>query len=86
MYILGMCAIHWPGLELYHLYIETRSSILAISLVPMPTLPQVEGRWLTIQLATSHRDLVLPTDPLRLSLYSIGTRDSGDVDFVLFEK
>lgn len=47
---------------------------------------KVEGRWLTIQLATSHRDLVLPTDPLRLSLYSIGTRDSGDVDFVLFEK
>lgn len=47
---------------------------------------KVEGRWLTIQLATSHRDLVLPTDPLRLSLHSIGTRDSGDVDFVLFEK
>ncbi|KAK7795766.1 hypothetical protein U0070_011582 [Myodes glareolus] len=47
---------------------------------------KVEGRWFTIQLATSHRDLVLPTDPLRLSLYSIQTRDSGDVDFVLFEK
>ncbi|MEJ1271828.1 lipocalin 11 [Cricetulus griseus] len=47
---------------------------------------EVEGRWFTIQLATSHRDLVLPTDPLRLSLHSIRTRDSGDVDFVLFEK
>lgn len=47
---------------------------------------KVEGRWFTIQLATSHRDLVLPTDPLRLSLHSIQTRDSGDVDFVLFEK
>ncbi|XP_036039416.1 lipocalin-like [Onychomys torridus] len=47
---------------------------------------KVEGHWLTIQLATSHRDLILPTDPLRLSLHSIETRDSGDVDFVLFEK
>ncbi|CAH6788717.1 Gm13539 [Phodopus roborovskii] len=47
---------------------------------------KVEGRWLTIQLATNHRHLVLPTDPLRLSLHSIRTRDSGDVDFVLFEK
>ncbi|XP_060246559.1 beta-lactoglobulin isoform X2 [Meriones unguiculatus] len=46
---------------------------------------KVEGRWLTIQLATSLRHLVLPTDPLRLSLHSIWTRDSGDVDFVLFE-
>uniref|UniRef100_A0A8C6W125 Predicted gene 13539 n=1 Tax=Nannospalax galili TaxID=1026970 RepID=A0A8C6W125_NANGA len=47
---------------------------------------KVEGRWFTIQLATSHGDLVLPTDPLKLSLYSIQTRDSGDVDFVLFEE
>ncbi|XP_063140881.1 beta-lactoglobulin [Rattus norvegicus] len=47
---------------------------------------KVEGRWFTIQLATSLRDLVLPTDPLRLSLHSIWTRDNGDVNFVLFEK
>ncbi|XP_052040637.1 beta-lactoglobulin [Apodemus sylvaticus] len=47
---------------------------------------KVEGRWFTIQLATNLRDLVLPTDLLRLSLHSIWTRDSGDVDFVLFEK
>ncbi|XP_034362430.1 beta-lactoglobulin [Arvicanthis niloticus] len=47
---------------------------------------KVEGRLFTIQLASSLRDLVLPTDPLRLSLHSIWTRDSGDVDFVLFEK
>uniref|UniRef100_A0A8C5JUY5 Predicted gene 13539 n=1 Tax=Jaculus jaculus TaxID=51337 RepID=A0A8C5JUY5_JACJA len=47
---------------------------------------KVEGRWLTVQLATSHTDLVLPDDPLRLSLHSIQTRDSGDIDFVLFEK
>ena len=33
----------------------------------MPTPLQVEGRRFTIQLATSVRDLVLPTDPLRLS-------------------
>ncbi|XP_073908909.1 beta-lactoglobulin isoform X2 [Castor canadensis] len=47
---------------------------------------KVEGRWLTIQLATSHTDLVSPTDPLRLSLHSIWTRDNGDVDFMLFWK
>ncbi|XP_032757707.1 salivary lipocalin-like [Rattus rattus] len=47
---------------------------------------KVEGRWFTIQLATTLRDLVLPTDPLRLSLHSIWTRDNGDVNFVLFEK
>lgn len=52
----------------------------------MPSLLQVEGRWFTIQLATTLRDLVLPTDPLRLSLHSIWTRDNGDVNFVLFEK
>lgn len=51
----------------------------------MPIPLQAEGRWLTIQLATSLRHLVLPTDPLRLSLHSIWTRDSKDVDFVLFE-
>uniref|UniRef100_A0A1B0GSM6 Predicted gene 13539 n=1 Tax=Mus musculus TaxID=10090 RepID=A0A1B0GSM6_MOUSE len=47
---------------------------------------KVEGRWFTIQLASSLRDLVLTTDPLRLSLHSIWTRSSGDVDFVLYEK
>ena len=44
---------------------------------------QVEGRWLTIQLAASHAHLVSPTDPLRLGLHSIWTRDE-DVEFVLF--
>ncbi|XP_055455724.1 beta-lactoglobulin [Psammomys obesus] len=46
---------------------------------------KVEGRWLTIRMATNLRHLVLPTDPLRLSLHSIWTRGSGDVEFVLFE-
>ncbi|XP_051022274.1 beta-lactoglobulin [Acomys russatus] len=60
------------------------------SLEEVPVQPdfdaqKVEGRWLTIRLATSLKDLFLPTDPLRLSLHSIWTRDSGDVDFVLFE-
>ncbi|XP_035577039.1 minor allergen Can f 2 [Canis lupus dingo] len=44
---------------------------------------KVEGRWLTIQLAASHAHLVSPTDPLRLGLHSIWTRDE-DVEFVLF--
>ncbi|XP_047379597.1 beta-lactoglobulin isoform X2 [Sciurus carolinensis] len=45
---------------------------------------KVEGRWLTMQLATSHKDLVLPTDPLRLALHSIQTREGGDMELVLF--
>ncbi|KAM5257346.1 beta-lactoglobulin [Hipposideros larvatus] len=44
---------------------------------------KVEGRWLTIQLATSHTHLVSPEDPLRLALHSIWTRDR-DLEFVLF--
>ncbi|XP_010607282.1 beta-lactoglobulin [Fukomys damarensis] len=47
---------------------------------------KVEGRWFTVQLAASHAHLVSPEDPLKLSLYSIWTRDSGDVEFVLFWK
>ncbi|KAL4825691.1 hypothetical protein H8958_007981 [Nasalis larvatus] len=47
---------------------------------------KVEGRWLTLQLAASHANLVSPGDPLRLALHSIQTRDGGDVDFVLFWK
>ncbi|XP_058157369.1 beta-lactoglobulin [Dasypus novemcinctus] len=45
---------------------------------------KVEGRWLTLRLASSSADLVSPDDPLRLSLHSIRRRDSGDMDFVLF--
>lgn len=52
--------------------------------VPVPSHLQVEGRWLTMQLATSHKDLVLPTDPLRLALHSIQTKEGGDVELVLF--
>ncbi|XP_026907587.1 beta-lactoglobulin isoform X3 [Acinonyx jubatus] len=44
---------------------------------------KVEGRWLTIQLASSRAHLVSPADPLRLGLRSIWTRDE-DVTFVLF--
>ncbi|XP_040320293.1 beta-lactoglobulin isoform X1 [Herpailurus yagouaroundi] len=44
---------------------------------------KVEGRWLTIQLASSRAHLVSPADPLRLGLHSIWTRDE-DVTFVLF--
>uniref|UniRef100_A0A2I3GA68 Lipocalin/cytosolic fatty-acid binding domain-containing protein n=1 Tax=Nomascus leucogenys TaxID=61853 RepID=A0A2I3GA68_NOMLE len=47
---------------------------------------KVEGRWLTLQLAASHANLVSPADPVRLALHSIRTRGSGDVDFVLFWK
>ncbi|XP_069862945.1 epididymal-specific lipocalin-9-like [Dipodomys merriami] len=47
---------------------------------------KVEGRWLTVQLASSRTDLVLPTDPLRLSLDSIRARENGDVEFLLFWK
>lgn len=52
--------------------------------VPVPTFPQMEGRWFTMQLTTSHTDLVLPTDPLRLALHSIWTREGGDLALVLF--
>ncbi|GAB5580314.1 beta-lactoglobulin isoform X2 [Prionailurus iriomotensis] len=44
---------------------------------------KVEGRWLTIQLASSRAHLVSPADPLKLGLHSIWTRDE-DVTFVLF--
>ncbi|XP_036117551.1 beta-lactoglobulin [Molossus molossus] len=44
---------------------------------------KVEGRWLTIRLAASQARLVSPTDPLRLALHSIETRDR-DLELVLF--
>ncbi|EFB22694.1 hypothetical protein PANDA_014066 [Ailuropoda melanoleuca] len=44
---------------------------------------KVDGRWLTIQLASSRAHLVSPADPLRLGLHSIWTRDEN-VEFVLF--
>ncbi|XP_004757034.1 beta-lactoglobulin [Mustela putorius furo] len=44
---------------------------------------EVEGRWLTVQLAASRAHLVSPDDPLRLGLHSIWTRGE-DVEFVLF--
>ncbi|XP_021117323.1 uncharacterized protein LOC101715913 isoform X2 [Heterocephalus glaber] len=47
---------------------------------------KVEGRWFTVQLASSHAHLVSPEDPLKLSLHSIRTRDGGDVEFMLFWK
>uniref|UniRef100_M3YKP6 Lipocalin/cytosolic fatty-acid binding domain-containing protein n=1 Tax=Mustela putorius furo TaxID=9669 RepID=M3YKP6_MUSPF len=50
---------------------------------PAPCTPQVEGRWLTVQLAASRAHLVSPDDPLRLGLHSIWTRGE-DVEFVLF--
>lgn len=46
---------------------------------------KVEGRWLTVQLASSRADLVAPDDPLRLALHSIWTRDA-DLELVLFWK
>lgn len=52
--------------------------------LPAPACPlQVEGRWLTVQLAASRADLVSPEDPLRLALHSIRTRDT-DLELVLF--
>lgn len=49
-----------------------------------PCVPlQVEGRWLTVQLAASRADLVSPDDPLRLALHSIRSRDA-DLELVLF--
>lgn len=50
---------------------------------PCPALLQVEGRWLTVQLASSHAHLVSPDDPLRLALHSIRSRD-GDLELILF--
>ncbi|XP_070106658.1 beta-lactoglobulin isoform X1 [Equus caballus] len=44
---------------------------------------KVEGRWLTVQLASSHAHLVSPDDPLRLALHSIRSRD-GDLELILF--
>ncbi|XP_077012919.1 uncharacterized protein LOC143680272 [Tamandua tetradactyla] len=45
---------------------------------------KVEGHWLTIRLATSDAELFSLNDPVRLSVHSIWTRDSGAVDFMLF--
>lgn len=50
---------------------------------PRAWTPQVEGRWLTIQLAASRAHLVSPADPLRLALRSIWTQGQ-DVELVLF--
>lgn len=50
---------------------------------PPPAPLQVEGRWLTIRLATSDTLLVSPEDPLRLALHSIRTWNR-DLEFVLF--
>ncbi|XP_069328282.1 beta-lactoglobulin [Eulemur rufifrons] len=44
---------------------------------------KVEGRWLTLRLASSRGNLVSPADPLRLSLHSIRTGAGGDVEFLL---
>ncbi|XP_019612249.2 beta-lactoglobulin [Rhinolophus sinicus] len=58
------------------------------SLEEVPVQPgfdaqKVEGRWLTIRLATSDTLLVSPEDPLRLALHSIRTWNR-DLEFVLF--
>ncbi|XP_042638925.1 beta-lactoglobulin [Orycteropus afer afer] len=45
---------------------------------------RVEGRWLTLQLASTDPDLVSPDDPLRVSLHSIWTSADGDLGFLLF--
>nr|XP_040142534.1 beta-lactoglobulin isoform X5 [Ictidomys tridecemlineatus] len=63
---------------------STQGTLEEVPVQPGFDAQKMEGRWFTMQLATSHTDLVLPTDPLRLALHSIWTREGGDLALVLF--
>ncbi|XP_006900703.1 PREDICTED: beta-lactoglobulin-like [Elephantulus edwardii] len=64
--------------------ISTRKTLEEVPVQQGFDAQRVQGRWLTLQLASTSSSLVSPDDPLRLALHSIRMTASGALQLILF--